>query len=97
MSDDDKAKHCRHCDSERPGWCYASKEFGFVHVSTEPGGWHAHWVDGHCPMCAEGERVAKWCEERAERVRSEPTCYYDDRGDRAAIYERVAEIARGDR
>ena len=55
--------HCRHCDSERPGLCYESKEFGLVHVSTESGEWHAHWVDGHCPLCAEREQIATFVEQ----------------------------------
>jgi hypothetical protein len=44
----------------------------------------------------ERERIAKWCDAQADRVLSERSTYYDDRGDRAAVYERVAEFARGE-
>jgi hypothetical protein len=62
-------------------------------------------VSGTCVRCAEiseavtaeAERIAAWCDAQADRVLSERSTYYDDRGDRSAIYERVAEYARGDR
>ena len=81
--------HCRHCGPLCPWGAH-------VYNHRSPSGL-ATWKAGQCTACAEAERIAKWCDERAGRVLSERSTYYDDRGDRAAIYERVAEYARGDR
>ena len=84
-----------HCSDLCQKWSedLAEYEVEFAHSDGTGYSWH----DGDCPACAEAKRIAKWCDAQAGRVLSERSTYYDDRGDRAAIYERVAEYARGER
>ncbi len=43
-----RSGHCRHCDRDK---CVSGTHWAFD-------GYHVEWEDGHCPFCAESDRIA---------------------------------------
>lgn len=43
--------HCTHCWAGGDGCHIGSRDHGSA---------HSNWNDGHCPACAEAERIADW-------------------------------------
>ena len=82
--------HCQHCDPERLD-CHWSVESGWVHVSKTSQKWHARWVDGACPMCAEAERIAAECD-----ARYEPDALLGFDAGYAEALDYIADFARGE-
>ena len=61
-------KHCRHCVENCPAGIYPEgdkdHESALLPGVNVIGPNHLPilWADGCCPMCAEGERIAAWCD-----------------------------------
>ncbi len=78
---------CSHCE---PDLCVSTTHFPQGH-------WDANWEDGHCPACAEAERIAAECDARASNELSRPSAYRVLGKLVARAYKDIADFARDTR
>ena len=93
------------CEDIVSGHCEHCVNFGRNCQPKAPDWWHrtvdGAWPNGQCPFCKaakdERERIAKWCDEEAEReYRLNSPRGYLTTDDGARAYERCAEFVRGE-
>lgn len=85
-------EHCRHCEDECPGGLPIP---AWPHPEPHMNDDGAEWPSGHCPACAEAERIATALQ-RAHGVVDHDCQSQDEHDGLLRAQDVVAKIARGE-